>query len=186
MLQPSSSAVLWWRCDWGVTGARRPTEKRWTNFNSASWLCYTLHEHRISRGHWFEEIDQKLPSNCHFLIISFRHSSPKGVNHVRGKLPAVASFSLVVPRDGVLEGWKRCCPALKCAGVILRPAQKKREGRERIVNMSNVPITRYFIRHASVGAPGYLIPARSINVSLVAQCTASWQAVGCETAGLSK
>ena len=135
---PSSSAVLWWRSDWGVIEASRPAEKRRTNFNSASWPCYTLHEHRISRGRWFEEIDQKLPSNCHFLIISFRHSSPKGVNHVRGKLPAVASFSLVVPRDGVLEGWKRCL-ALKCAGVILRLLRKREKGGERIVNMSNVP-----------------------------------------------
>jgi hypothetical protein len=173
MLQPSSSAVLWWRCDWGVTGARRPTEKRWTNFNSASWLCYTLHEHRISRGHWFEEIDQKLPSNCHFLIISFRHSSPKGVNHVRGKLPAVASFSLVVLRDGVIEGWNRC-PALKCTGVILRPAPKReRGGRRKNSEHVQCPITRSLIRHASVGASGYLFPARSINVSLAAQCTAS-------------
>ena len=32
-------------CNWGVVGASRPAEKRSTDFNIASRLCCTAHEH---------------------------------------------------------------------------------------------------------------------------------------------
>ena len=108
-----------------------------------------MHEHCKSRGPRFEEIEEKLPSNCSFSTNFHFHPVVKPrQQHVSGKLPAVASPPLGVHRDSIPDGWKRCL-ALKCVGVILRPAQKEGEGRARRENTSSVHYT-FFTRHANV------------------------------------
>ena len=74
---PSSSSIWRWRGAQRDLGANRLAEKRQTNLDSANWQCCTAHEHRQNRGRWFEQIDQKSPSNCHFEPLFFTATSRK-------------------------------------------------------------------------------------------------------------
>jgi len=71
-------------------------------------------------------------------------------------------------------------PSAKVRRCILRPAQK-REIREGKTSEHPVSTTRYFTRHANVGALGYLVLAPSSTVPFVARRAASWWGCGLRT-----
>ena len=77
------------------TGLEASDAPRQTHPSSVSWSCCTAHEHRESRGRWFEEITEKLPSNWVFF-------SSSTSSHQRGKKNLAAtppSSTLTVHRS---------------------------------------------------------------------------------------
>ena len=139
----------------GSVGQVDPPRSIPSNVNTVSWLCYTLPEHRKSRGPGFEEIEEKLPSN--WVFSSSSSAELVGFPSLTSSKVRICLFCCLRPvarTDGVWIGCKPCA-VLKCVGTI--PFQHQ-TGQRMNVYLPLCHVFGFPPYHATVGAPNYPAP----------------------------
>ena len=159
-------------CNWWVVGASRPAEKHYTDFNIASRLCCTAHEHCKS-GLRFDRWNIQLEIRSQYFI-DIHHS--KRIKRSGRKVCTRLSLALRTVKAS-RKGGKRCS-ARQCVGTSPKMSGISKKKEDYSIFIRNIPVLIPIVFHlyATVEAPKSLVTAHLSTLLLTAQCYA-WQRI---------